>query len=141
VLIVYVATVPQLSRTAEAIRASGHYTQVHAFESNVRDWHLEGLAVRPEHRMVAHTGFLLTARRLAPDTEPLERRTRPQGTQASAEDRAAWESGEIDERSAGEREPTPKKLRRAAREAGRRSRLHGVGAAQPHDAPTSGEDE
>ncbi|MYM18935.1 tRNA (adenine-N1)-methyltransferase [Brevibacterium sp. 5221] len=127
-LIVYVATVPQLSRTAEAIRASGRYAQAHAFESTVRDWHLEGLAVRPEHRMIAHTGFLLTARLLAPGERPLERRKRPQGTEPSAADRAAWESGEVTERSLGQREPTPKKLRRAVRDAGRRGRHLGSGA-------------
>jgi tRNA (adenine57-N1/adenine58-N1)-methyltransferase len=32
----------------------------------VRSWHIEGLAVRPDHRMIAHTGFLMSARRLAP---------------------------------------------------------------------------
>ena len=31
----------------------------------IRNWHVEGLAVRPDHRMIGHTGFLLTARRLA----------------------------------------------------------------------------
>ena len=61
----YVATVTQLSRTAEAIRADGRFTEPDAWESMVRGWHLEGLAVRPDHRMVAHTGFLLVTRRLA----------------------------------------------------------------------------
>ncbi|MEN9752582.1 MAG: hypothetical protein RL670_273 [Actinomycetota bacterium] len=65
VLVVYVATVTQLSRTAEAIRSSGFFTDPEASESMVRGWHLQGLAVRPEHRMIGHTGFLLRARRLA----------------------------------------------------------------------------
>ena len=59
VLICYVATATQLSRTAEALRAHGTFTEPHAWESLVRGWHLEGLAVRPEHRMVGHTGFLV----------------------------------------------------------------------------------
>ncbi|MGL5830056.1 MAG: tRNA (adenine-N1)-methyltransferase, partial [Angustibacter sp.] len=65
VLICYVATVTQLSRTAEAIRHHGQFTEPAAWESLVRGWHLEGLAVRPQHRMVGHTGFLLITRRLA----------------------------------------------------------------------------
>ena len=48
-----------------------------AWESLVRGWHLEGLAVRPEHRMVGHTGFLLTTRRLADGVAPPLRRRRP----------------------------------------------------------------
>jgi tRNA (adenine57-N1/adenine58-N1)-methyltransferase len=63
VLICYVATTTQLSRLAEDIRADGRYTEPSAWESMVRGWHLEGLAVRPEHRMIGHTGFLLTTRR------------------------------------------------------------------------------
>ena len=77
VLICYVATTTQLSRTAEAVRAQGAFTEPHGWESLVRDWHLEGLAVRPEHRMVGHTGFLLTTRRLAEGTQPPPRRRRP----------------------------------------------------------------
>ncbi|MEO8527977.1 MAG: tRNA (adenine-N1)-methyltransferase, partial [Pseudolysinimonas sp.] len=66
VLLCYVATATQLSRVAEAIRGTGLYTQPDSSETMVRGWHVEGLAVRPDHRMVGHTGFLLTARRLAP---------------------------------------------------------------------------
>ena len=77
VLIAYVATATQLSRTAEAIREQGTFTEPVAWESLVRGWHLEGLAVRPEHRMVGHTGFLLTTRRLAEGVAPPPRRRRP----------------------------------------------------------------
>ena len=77
VLICYVATTTQLSRTAEAVRGHGSFTEPHAWESLVRGWHLEGLAVRPEHRMVGHTGFLLTTRRLAEGVPPPLRRRRP----------------------------------------------------------------
>ncbi|HEX7188591.1 MAG TPA: tRNA (adenine-N1)-methyltransferase [Actinomycetes bacterium] len=77
VLICYVATATQLSRTAEAIREHGTFTEPSAWESLVRGWHLEGLAVRPEHRMVGHTGFLLTTRRLAAGVAPPLRRRRP----------------------------------------------------------------
>jgi tRNA (adenine57-N1/adenine58-N1)-methyltransferase len=77
VLICYVATATQLSRVAEAARAHGAFTEPQAWESLVRGWHLEGLAVRPQHRMVGHTGFLVTARRMAPDVRPPLRRRRP----------------------------------------------------------------
>jgi tRNA (adenine57-N1/adenine58-N1)-methyltransferase len=77
VVICYVATATQLSRTAEALREHGTFTEPSAWESLVRGWHLEGLAVRPEHRMVGHTGFLVSARRLAPGVTPPLRRRRP----------------------------------------------------------------
>lgn len=77
VLVVYVATTTQLSRIAEALRSDGQWTEPRAEESLVRTWHLEGLAVRPDHRMVGHTGFLLTARRLADGTVAPPRRRRP----------------------------------------------------------------
>ena len=73
----YVATTTQLSRTVEALRGHGGFDEPAAWESLTRGWHVEGLAVRPEHRMVGHTGFLVTARRLAPGVIPPPRRRRP----------------------------------------------------------------
>ncbi|HEY2058200.1 MAG TPA: tRNA (adenine-N1)-methyltransferase [Amycolatopsis sp.] len=68
VLTVYVATVTQLSRVTESLREQQCWTEPESWESLVRPWHVVGLAVRPDHRMVAHTAFLLTARRLADGT-------------------------------------------------------------------------
>jgi tRNA (adenine57-N1/adenine58-N1)-methyltransferase len=85
VVICYVATTTQLSRTAEALREHGTFTEPSAWESLVRGWHLEGLAVRPEHRMIGHTGFLISARRLAEGVEPPVRRRRPAKAAATAE--------------------------------------------------------
>jgi len=73
----YVATTTQLSRTVEALRDHGTFTEPQSWESMVRGWHVEGLAVRPEHRMIGHTGFLCTSRRLADGIEPPVRRRRP----------------------------------------------------------------
>ena len=73
----YVATTTQLSVTVETLRSHGTFTEPQSWESMVRGWHVEGLAVRPEHRMVGHTGFLCTARRLADGVEPPVRRRRP----------------------------------------------------------------
>jgi tRNA (adenine57-N1/adenine58-N1)-methyltransferase len=72
-----VATTTQLARTVEAIREHGSFNEPAAWETMVRTWHVEGLAVRPDHRMIGHTGFLLTARRLADGVEPPLRRRRP----------------------------------------------------------------
>lgn len=77
ILVVYVATATQLSRMAETLRVDGRFTEPEAQELLLRTWHLEGLAVRPDHRMTGHTGFLLHARRLAPGTVLPARRTRP----------------------------------------------------------------
>jgi tRNA (adenine57-N1/adenine58-N1)-methyltransferase catalytic subunit len=73
----YVATTTQLSRTVEALRSGRGFDEPAAWESLVRGWHVDGLAVRPAHRMVGHTGFLVTARRLAPGVVPPPRRRRP----------------------------------------------------------------
>lgn len=77
VFMAYVATTTQLSATAEAIKESAQFTEPESIESLLRGWHHEGLAVRPQHRMIGHTGFLIFARRLAPNTIAPARRRRP----------------------------------------------------------------
>lgn len=110
VLVCYVATVTQMSRTAEALKAHGGFTNIEHFETLVRGWHVEGLAVRPDHRMVAHTGFLVTARRLSPGVvPPSTRRNKPEFDDADVE---AWTPGAV-----GQREVSAKRLRRAVRDA------------------------
>jgi tRNA (adenine57-N1/adenine58-N1)-methyltransferase len=76
-LIGYVATTTQLSRFVETIRVEGGWTEPRAEESLLRTWHLEGLAVRPQHRMNGHTAFLVSVRRLAPGVQLPPRRRRP----------------------------------------------------------------
>ncbi|WP_370333845.1 tRNA (adenine-N1)-methyltransferase [Mycolicibacterium hippocampi] len=66
VLIIYVATVTQLSKTVEALREQQCWTEPRSWESMQRGWHVVGLAVRPEHTMRGHTAFLISARKLAP---------------------------------------------------------------------------
>jgi tRNA (adenine57-N1/adenine58-N1)-methyltransferase len=77
VVLAYVATTTQLSATAEAIKEDGRFTEPLSSETIVRDWHHEGLAVRPQQRMIGHTGFLIQSRRMAPGVEVLARRRRP----------------------------------------------------------------
>jgi tRNA (adenine57-N1/adenine58-N1)-methyltransferase len=77
VLVAYVATTTQLSRTVETLRTDGRWTEPYAQELLLRTWHLEGLAVRPDHTMNGHTGFLIRSRRLADGTVLPPRRTRP----------------------------------------------------------------
>ena len=90
VFLAYVATTTQLSVTAEAIKSSGRFTEPESGESLVRGWHHEGLAVRPDHRMIAHTGFLIQARRLAPGVSaPLRRRRPSKGAYGLPEDESS----------------------------------------------------
>jgi tRNA (adenine57-N1/adenine58-N1)-methyltransferase catalytic subunit len=77
VLVGYVATTTQLSRLVEALREHRGFTEPAAWETLVRPWHVVGLAVRPEHRMVGHTAFLVTARRLADGVAAPARQRRP----------------------------------------------------------------
>lgn len=112
VLLCYVATVTQLSRTAEAIRATGGFDEPESSETLVRTWHVEGLAVRPDHRMSGHTGFLVVARRLAPGARPLERKRRASKDEFTEEDVEAWTPGAL-----GGREQSPKRARKAVRQA------------------------
>jgi tRNA (adenine57-N1/adenine58-N1)-methyltransferase len=64
VLVCFVATVPQVMRAVQALENSGAFGLVETSEAILRPWHVDGLAVRPEHRMVGHTGFLVSARRV-----------------------------------------------------------------------------
>ena len=77
VLMVYVATVTQLSRIVEALREQQCWTEPRSWETLQRGWDVVGLAVRPQHNMRGHTAFLVSARRLAPGTvtpTPLRRK-------------------------------------------------------------------
>ena len=135
-VVAYVATTTQLSRYVETLRAAECFTEPAAFETLVRGWHVEGLAVRPDHRMVAHTGFLVTARRLAPGTPPPSRTRRPakgayDGTDVSL--LAARVDVPADEEwtaeQVGQRTSPDKKLRRVVRDVHRRARIEATGTA------------
>ena len=130
VVLCYVATATQLSRVAEYIRGTGLFTEPEANETMVRGWHVEGLAVRPDHRMVAHTGFLITARRLAPGAVPPDVKRRATKTPSYGdEDVEAWTPGAV-----GDRQITDKQLRKRVREA----QKHAAGARQAAGSTDTG---
>ena len=76
-LVVYVATTTQLSKTVETLRLRNRWSEPRAEESLLRTWHLDGLSVRPDHKMNGHTGFLVSARLMATDQVSLKRKRRP----------------------------------------------------------------
>jgi len=120
ILIAYVATVTQLSRVVEAIRDTGRFTTPESTETLVRTWHVDGLAVRPDHRMIGHTAFLVWARMFAPDSTPprsLTKKVKPEYSNADVE---AWTPGAV-----GFRVETDKKMRDLAKDArSRHARTH-----------------
>ena len=77
ILCCYVATATQMGRIMDTVRAHGGFTEPSATEVSVRDWHAEGLAIRPGHATTAHTGFLVMTRRLAPGVQAPLRKRRP----------------------------------------------------------------
>src|SRR5699024_784945 len=78
VFMTYVATVPQLMKVMEGLRVLKCFTEPRAWESLVREWKVEGIAIRSEHRMNVHTAFLIWTRRLADGVTPpaVKRRAR-----------------------------------------------------------------
>jgi tRNA (adenine57-N1/adenine58-N1)-methyltransferase len=60
----YVPTVMQVKTFVDAVREHGGFAAVQSFETLLRFWHVKGLSIRPEHRMIGHTGFIVVARRV-----------------------------------------------------------------------------
>ena len=76
-LCIYVATTTQMGRTMDTIRTHGGWVEPRAVEVNLREWHAEGLAIRPGHAGRGHTGFIIHARRLADGVQAPIKRRRP----------------------------------------------------------------
>jgi tRNA (adenine57-N1/adenine58-N1)-methyltransferase len=62
----FVPTVPQVVRTVNALEQAAVFGMVHTFETLLRTWSVQGRSVRPDHRMVAHSGFITVARKVEP---------------------------------------------------------------------------
>lgn len=60
----YLPTVPQVQTLAETLRETGRFSEIEVFETLHRTWTVAGRSVRPDHRMIGHTGFVVTARRV-----------------------------------------------------------------------------
>jgi tRNA (adenine57-N1/adenine58-N1)-methyltransferase len=61
----FVPTVPQVMQTVEALERAAVFGMIHTFETLLRTWSIQGRSVRPDHRMVAHSGFITVARKVA----------------------------------------------------------------------------
>jgi tRNA (adenine57-N1/adenine58-N1)-methyltransferase len=64
IFVCYLPTIIQAQQASETLRRHPGYALVETFETLMRPWNIDGLSVRPFHRMVAHTGFLTVARRV-----------------------------------------------------------------------------
>ncbi len=61
----YLPTVPQIQTLTDALRESERFGQIEVFETLIRTWTVSGRSVRPDHRMVGHTGFITVATKLS----------------------------------------------------------------------------
>nr|WP_204399157.1 class I SAM-dependent methyltransferase [Arcanobacterium pluranimalium] len=122
VILAYVATTTQMSRFVEDLRDSFAFAEPESSETLIRTWHLDGLSVRPDHRMVAHTGFLVVARRIGRESTPLIPKRRP--APAAHSEPLAWETEELAERRISE-----KKLRKVRRDIAHRADVEQTGTS------------
>lgn len=65
ILLSFLPTVLQVKSLVDSLREHGGFACIETMETLIRFWHIKGLSMRPQHRMVAHTGFIIVARRLA----------------------------------------------------------------------------
>ena len=73
ILLCYLPTVLQVKSLVDALREDNRFACIETSESLMRFWHFKGLSARPQHRMVAHTGFITSARRLADNQKDIPR--------------------------------------------------------------------
>jgi tRNA (adenine57-N1/adenine58-N1)-methyltransferase catalytic subunit len=66
ILTCFLPTILQVHQLTLELEAEQRWNSVSTFESLTRTWHIEGRSVRPNHRMVAHTGFITVARLTLP---------------------------------------------------------------------------
>jgi tRNA (adenine57-N1/adenine58-N1)-methyltransferase len=62
----YVPTIPQTMQTVDALARAAVFGLIQTFETLLRTWNIQGRSVRPDHRMVAHSGFITLARKVEP---------------------------------------------------------------------------
>ncbi len=73
IFLAFLPTVPQVELVVTALRREPTFSDIGTFETLLRTWNIDGRSVRPDHRMVAHSGFITTARRVKrlPKKEPI----------------------------------------------------------------------
>jgi tRNA (adenine57-N1/adenine58-N1)-methyltransferase len=72
-LLCYLPTVLQVKSLIDALRIDKRFACIETSENLMRFWHFKGQSARPQHRMVAHTGFITSARRLADGEKDIPR--------------------------------------------------------------------
>lgn len=139
VLVVYVTTTTQLSRMCEALRGSGRWTSPEVLEILERTWKVEGLAVRPNHQMIGHTGFLVSARAMAPGVRALERKRRATKDVYTDIDEVSPQKQEEDFENLELRDISDRKVRKVLRDLDAQlGVLHAKGDESEAGAPESG---
>ena len=73
ILLCYLPTVLQIKSLVDALRDDKRFACIETTETLMRWWHFKGMSARPQHRMIAHTGFLTSARRLADGQKDIPR--------------------------------------------------------------------
>jgi len=110
VFVAYVPTAIQLRDTVEALQARADFAEIESFETLLRNWHVKGMSVRPVHRMVAHSAFIIVARRLAGTAQTIASRAEGEETEDREEGYAEPKEAEVcggehgGDRAAGEPE-------------------------------------
>ena len=89
VLVCYVPTAIQLKDTVEALERDGDFGEIESFETLLRNWQVKGMSVRPVHRMIAHSAFIIVARRLASHSQAGAEPLPAPGAAAALDDGAA----------------------------------------------------
>lgn len=85
VFVSYVPTALQLKDTVEKLQARMDFGEIESFETLLRNWHVKGMSVRPVHRMVAHSAFIIVARRLSDSIAAAPPSAPPEGDADGAE--------------------------------------------------------
>ena len=116
VVVAYVTTTTQMSRMAESLRQSQHWTEPDIYESLERSWKAQGLAVRPDHQMIGHTGFLVISRAMAEGFDALRKRERPAKNAVTDIDDLTAEQREAQLEELELRDISDRKLRKVLRD-------------------------
>jgi tRNA (adenine57-N1/adenine58-N1)-methyltransferase len=121
ILVAYTPSITQAAQTRAELK--GRWIDARTLEVLHRTWHIEGQSVRPDHRMVAHTGFLTVARFLGPGSKRLGQKNGPASGQLSDQDEGAAGGGpsEMEEMESDAAREAPATSRTAARGESERS--------------------